>query len=570
MERRLAAILASDVVGYSKLMAEDEAGTLSALREHRKTLFGPEIAKRGGRIVKLMGDGTLVEFPSIVNAVEAALAIQRTLAEGDGLIKLRIGINLGDVVIDGEDIYGDGVNVAARLEALAETGGICISSIVHESLGNRINAVFADAGEHEVKNIARPIRVYRWLARGAGATLSEPLIPAELKRQNTISISQFENLSDDAELGYFREGLAEDIAAALGNIAQLTVVSEGNPIDDSKAATDDREAAHYVLAGKMRKAGNRIRVSAHLVDRHTGIQRWADRFDRDATDLFQVQDDVMRNIVIGVHTELGAGAYTNQWQWGTENLEAWQLVAKGFREFQKWSPDSMIKTIALWERALSIDPNYLAPLMGAGYCYSYMALVSDPETSQDYIAKAQAAFDRSVAELPNDVRPYSAKRELEIARGNYDDAVAAAQTALDMEPNNAACRGTFAMTLMSADRPLEALAHGGKAALEMSDPPGWLSMTQSLSHYMLGDLAEAIRISRETILRIPDFYPGPILTAAFASELDLDSEAEEMRKKVLEMDPGFSADLFVRSHGFKNATHSERLYSALISAGLPK
>ncbi len=551
-------------------MAEDEAGTLNALREHRENLFDPETAKRGGRIVKLMGDGTLVEFPSIVNAVEAAVAIQQALASDDGPIKLRIGINLGDVIIDGEDIYGDGVNVAARLEALAETGGVCISSIVHETLGNRIAAHFADAGEHKVKNIARPIRVFRWLARGAAAASSEPLIPAELKRQNTISVSQFENLSDDAEVGYFCEGVAEDIAAALGNIAQLTVVSEEHPIDNSKAAADDREAAHYVLAGKVRKAGNRIRVSAHLVDRQTGIQRWADRFDRDAGDLFEVQDDVMRNIVIGVHTELGAGAYTNQWQWGTENLEAWQLMAKGFREFQKWSPDSMIKTIALWEQALAVDPNYLAPLMGAGYCYSYMALVSDAETAQEYIAKAQAAFDRSVAEAPNDVRPYSAKRELEIARGNYDAAVDAAQTALDMEPNNAACRGTLAMTLMSADKPLDALAHGSKAALEMSDPPGWLSTTQSLSFFMLGDLEEAIRISRETIVRIPDFYPGPILTAAFALELGLTSEAAEMRKKVLEMDPGFSTDQLVKSQGFKNAAHGDRLFNALISAGLPE
>jgi adenylate cyclase len=199
-----------------------------------------------------------------------------------------------------------------------------------------------------------------------------------------------------------------------------------------------------------------------------------------------------------------------------------------------------------------------------------MALVSDAETAQEYIAKAQAAFDRSVTEAPNDVRPYSAKRELEIARGNYDAAVDAAQTALDMEPNNAACRGTLAMTLMSADKPLDALAHGSKAALEMSDPPGWLSTTQSLSYFMLGDLEEAIRISRETIVRIPDFYPGPILTAAFALELGLTSEAAEMRKKVLEIDPGFSADQFVKSQGFKNAAHGDRLFNALISAGLPE
>ncbi|MCZ6860593.1 MAG: hypothetical protein O7I42_10005 [Alphaproteobacteria bacterium] len=570
MERRLSAILASDVVGYSKLMAEDEVGTLNALREHRQNLFDPEIAKRGGRIVKLMGDGTLVEFPSVVNAVEAAVVIQKALATDDGPIKLRIGINLGDVIIDGEDIYGDGVNVAARLETLAETGGICISSIVHESLGNRIDADFADAGEHEVKNIARPIRVFRWPAQGGAAAPIQPVIPAELKRENTISVSHFENLSDEAELGYFCEGVAEDIAAALGNIAQLTVVSDEHLIDDSKAAPSDRVAAHYVLAGKVRKAGSRIRVSAHLVDRHTGIQRWADRFEHDATDLFEVQDDVTRNIVIGVHTELGAGAYTNQWQWGTENLEAWQLLAKGFSEFQKFSPDSMAKTASMMEQALAKDPDYLAPLMVQAYCYSYLALISDSETAQKYIAKAQANIERSLAETPNDVRSYSAKRGIEIALGNFDDAVVAAETALEMEPNNAACRGTYAMALMSADRPGDALAQLTKATQDMTIAAGWMVMSQIQSNYMLDNLTEALRISREIVGREPDFYPGPVLCAALAAELELADEAAAMRKRVLDIDPHFSAELFVRSQGLKNVTHRKRLFEALIGAGLPK
>ena len=224
--RRLSAILAADVVGYSKLMAEDEAGTLAALQEHRQTLFDPETIKRGGRIVKLMGDGTLVEFPSVVDAVECALSIQQTLADDPGPIKLRIGINLGDIIIDGDDIYGDGVNIAARLEALAEPGGICISSIVHESLGHRVEAEFTDAGEHEVKNIDRPIRVFQWPARAATSRANLELIPAELKRDQTIAVSHFETLSDDAELGYFSEGITQAIITALGTIAQLTVVSD--------------------------------------------------------------------------------------------------------------------------------------------------------------------------------------------------------------------------------------------------------------------------------------------------------------------------------------------------------
>ena len=206
--RRLAAILAADVVGYSRLMGADEAGTLAALRAHRAEIFDPVIAERGGRLVKLMGDGALVEFPSVVDAVECALAIQEALAGSDGPIKLRIGINLGDVIIDGDDIYGDGVNVAARLEAMAEPGGICISSIVHESIGNRVETVFGDGGEHEVKGIARPIHIWRWPAGGAART---DQVPLALPDKPSIAILPFDNMSGDPEQEFFADGMAEDI-----------------------------------------------------------------------------------------------------------------------------------------------------------------------------------------------------------------------------------------------------------------------------------------------------------------------------------------------------------------------
>jgi tetratricopeptide (TPR) repeat protein len=279
---------------------------------------------------------------------------------------------------------------------------------------------------------------------------------------------------------------------------------------------------------------------------------------------------VVRNIVIGVHTELGAGAYTNQWQWGTENLEAWQLMAQGFREFQKFSPDSFAKTVNYWEQALAKDPDYLAPLMGNGYCYSYLALASDGEAAEDYITRALANYERAIAKAPMDVRVYSAKRGLEIARGDYKAAVEAAETALAMEPQNAACRGTLAMTLMCADRPRDALAHGNKSTHEMSDPPGWLLMTQILSNFMLGNIDEAIRISRETVTQVPDFHPGPVLVAALASEIGQVDEAKAMRNKILKNDPQFSGERFVRTLGLKNAEIREKLFNALVDAGLPR
>jgi len=562
IKRRLTAILTADVVEYTKLMAQDEDGTLVALHEHRQRLFNPEIAKRGGRIVKLMGDGTLVEFPSVVDAVEAALSIQKAGAANDDTIKLRIGINLGDVIIDGDDIYGEGVNVAARLEELAEPGGICISFIVHQSLGNRVDTEFVDAGEHQVKNIARPIRVFRWPARRAESGSGRELIPTELKRDHTISVLPFESLSSDEDLSYLCEGIAQDIITAIGNIEQLTVVAEEHRVAKDKA--------HYILTGKVRKFGNRIRVSAQLVDRHSGVQHWADRFNREASDLFEVQDDVARNIVIAIHTELGAGSYHNSWQWGTENFEAWQLMAKGFREFQKFSPDSIAKTASIWEQALTIDPDYLAPLMGSGYCYAHLALVADADKAQEYIARAQSIFERSAAQAPKDIRPYATKRGIEIALGNYDGAVAAAQTAFNMRPNDPHCRAALAVALLSADRPAEALPQITKAIQDATDPAGWYILTRIQCNYMLGKLAEAFREGRDTVTRIPDFYPGPVLTAALAIELGEKNEAEAMRKKVLKVDPQFSATLFVRSLGLKNIKHRKRVMSALKAAGLPE
>jgi len=565
-QRRLAAVLAADIAGYTRLMEQDTDGTVAAWHDARANVIDPQIAAHAGRIVKHTGDGFLAEFHTVLDAVNCAVVMQTELSTS--ALVFRMGINLGDIIDDGEDIYGEGVNLAARIESLADPGGISISSGVYEQVLNRLEREFEDMGEVEVKNISRPVRVYRIIlgAKKQRASVSDPLIPAELKQDKTISISSFENLSSAAEIGYFCEGVAEDIATALGNIAQLTVVSDGHRIDDDSTAS----AAHFLLTGKVRTSGNRLRVSAQLVDRQTGIQRWADRFDRDASDLLEVQDDVTRNIVIGVHTELGAGAYTNQWQWGTENLEAWELMAKGFREFQKFSPDSMAKTAAIWEQALAKDPNYLSPLMGNGYCYSYLALISDGEKSQSYLAKAQKNFEQALARAPRDVRTYSAKREIDIARESYDEAVAAAQYALDLEPNNAACRGTLAMTLSSADKPRDALAHANKAALEMSDPPGWLSMTQILSHYALNNSNEALRIARETVSRVPDFYPGPVLNAALSAEIGMAEEASALTKRVLEVDPHFSAQRFVRSLGLKSRIDRERLSKAIVDAGLPE
>jgi adenylate cyclase len=296
VNRKLAAILAADVVGYSRLMAADEAGTLAALKRHRETAFDPAVAAHNGRVVKLIGDGTIVEFARVVDAVNCALWVQRSGADhraGQPTIVLRIGINLGDVIMEGEDIYGDGVNIAARLEPLAEPGGVCISSIVNESIGNRIDVRFQDSGEITVKNIDRPIRIWRWQPTSAATNFQQSTAANLAAKAATASIAvlPFTNMSGDAEQEYFSDGISEDIITDLSKIAGLTVIARNSSFTYKGRSVDVRGVGRElgvrsVLEGSIRRAGQRVRITAQLIDAESGGHLWGDRYDRDLTDIF--------------------------------------------------------------------------------------------------------------------------------------------------------------------------------------------------------------------------------------------------------------------------------------------
>src|SRR5215468_11276911 len=332
VNRKLAAILAADVMDYSRLMGADEKGTLAALKQHRQTIFDPAVAAHNGRIVKLIGGGTIVEFGSVIDAVNCALSVQRS---DDALpdevlrrpeIVLRIGINLGDVIIEGDDIYGDGVNIAARLEPLAEPGGICVSSIVNESVGNRIDVGFKDAGEITVKNIDRPIRIWKWhpsaspeLAKPAEKPL--PTVPTA-----SIAILPFTNMSGDPEQEYFSDGISEDIITDLSKIAGLTVIARNSSFTYKGRSVDVRTigrdlGVRSVLEGSIRRAGNRVRITAQLIDATNGAHLWGDRYDRDLTDIFAVQDDVTRRIVDALKVTLSSTEKARLTDSGTPNID---------------------------------------------------------------------------------------------------------------------------------------------------------------------------------------------------------------------------------------------------------
>ena len=316
-QRRLAAIFAADVVGYSRLIRADEDGTLAALKNLQKDVIDPKLAAHHGRIVKLMGDGMLVEFGSVVDAVRAAVETQRAIAERnveipeEKRIEFRIGVNLGDVVIDDDDIHGDGVNVAARLEGLAEPGGICVSGNVYEEVRDRTTFAFEDLGDQEVKNIDRPVRVWRWIAE-AGMTASVAAKtdqPLPLPDKPSIAVLPFDNMSGDPEQEYFADGIAEDVITALSRFRSLFVIARNSSFSYKGTSPDIRTVARelgvrYVVEGSVRKAGNRVRITAQLIDATSGNHLWADRFDGSLDDVFDLQDQITEQIVVAVEPEI--------------------------------------------------------------------------------------------------------------------------------------------------------------------------------------------------------------------------------------------------------------------------
>ena len=303
VQRRLAAILAADVVGYSRLMGQDEAGTLAAVRKLRAEVIEPKIAEHQGRLFKTTGDGFLAEFPSVVNAVACAAAIQKAMAARnadqpeDRQIQLRIGVHLGDVIAEGGDVYGDGVNVAARIEGLAPPGGVAVSAMVHDNIGSRLDLAFEDMGEQQLKNIARPMRVYRLATASRHATQA---VTVE-RTKPSIAVLPFTNMSGDAEQEYFSDGITEDIITELSRFRNLFVIARNSSFTYKGRAVDVKKVGQelgvaYVLEGSVRRAGNRVRITAQLIDAETGSHVWADRFDRELTDVFAVQDEITRRI----------------------------------------------------------------------------------------------------------------------------------------------------------------------------------------------------------------------------------------------------------------------------------
>jgi TolB-like protein len=384
--RRLAAILAADVAGYSRLMGADEEGTLERLKALRRELLDPKIVEHHGRIVKTTGDGVLVEFASVVDAVRCAVEIQQTIPErntligADDRIELRIGINLGDVIVEGDDLYGDGINIAARIEALADAGGVFVSNTVNDHVRDRLPLAFEDLGEQQFKNIARPVRVYRVRDAASKATPAQPPLP--LPDKPSIAVLPFANMSGDPEQEYFADGMVEEIITALSRIRWLFVIArnssftyKGQPVDVKQVGRE--LGVRYVLEGSVRKAGQRVRITGQLIDALTGTHLWADRFDGSLEDVFELQDKIAISVAGVIEPTLQAAETARSAGRPTNDLTAYDLYLRALAIYFPNTKERTFTALGLLEQAIAMDPNYGPALAMAAQCHLRRWLVYD-------------------------------------------------------------------------------------------------------------------------------------------------------------------------------------------------
>jgi adenylate cyclase len=575
-ERKLAAILAADVAGFSRLMGEDEERTLRDLRSHIVEVFEPRIAAHRGRIVKRTGDGLLVDFASAVEAVRCAVAIQsgmaernRTIPEGSR-IDFRIGINLGDVMLEGDDIYGDGVNIAARLESIADPGGIYVSRVVRDSVRDKLDVVLEDLGEHSVKNIAKPVRVFRI----GGAAPPRQAAPPAMPEKPSVAVLPFDNMSGDAEQEYFSDGMTEDLITDLSKVSGLFVIARNSSFAYKGKATKVQEIGHalgvkFVLEGSIRKAGNRVRITAQLIDAETGGHLWADRFDRELTDIFATQDEVVEKIVAALAVKLTRGEVQRLRRRDTNNVEAYEFWWRARELLGRGTREAVAQARAMHKRAIAIDPNFAAP-------YAGLALAAVGDYASAWVADPAGALKeaeglaRRAIEL-NDQEPvgYMALGGVLLWQRRHDIAIAEAKRAVELDPNYAQAYAFIGMGLMYAGRAAESLEYFATA---MRLDPHFSNMLLHLvaqAHFSLGAYETATGYLLDRIARNPSTDASRMLLAACYGHLGRTEDARAMWSDLLKVNPDFSLDQRARVLPYKNPEDFDRIVEGLAKAGLP-
>jgi adenylate cyclase len=576
-QRRLAAILVADVVGYSKLMGSDEAGTLALLEALRTEIIGAHIDKHAGRLFKSVGDGFLIEFASAVQAVTCAKAIQ--VANGQGRLPLRIGIHVGDVVVQGDDLMGDGVNVAARVEGIAEPGGIAITRAVHEQVRDKLDLGFIDKGEIELKNIQRPVQVF--VIGGTKVDGQATALP--LRDKPSIAVLPFQNMSGDAEQEYFVDGLVEDIITALSRFKSLFVIARNSSFAYKGRSPDIRQVGRelgvrYVMEGSVRKAGNRLRITGQLIDASDGAHLWADRFEGALEDVFDLQDRVTGSVVAIIAPKVQQAEIERVRGKPAGNFEAYDLLLRAYALMQISGRDELNQALRLFRQAVELDPTYARALVLLSMCcWNFIAYGyghrDDPQVS-DLVQLAQKAVALDAAD--SDVVALAAQ-VLALPGGDMDTGLALVEKAIALNPSNGRAFRMAAILHGYLGQVEKAVEYAQQADRLSPLDPGWAgNMGYVIAYFGSGQYEKALDWTARILREKPNVMSALRYRAASLALLGRVEEAHDVVARILRQTPGYTIKDLRRHHEFdmhrpfKMPGVTKSLYQGLRLAGLPE
>ncbi|MBI3376284.1 MAG: adenylate/guanylate cyclase domain-containing protein [Betaproteobacteria bacterium] len=555
LRQRLAAILAADAAGYSRLMAEDERATVAAL-DAARSVFRTQIEANQGRVIDMAGDSVLALFDIAAGAVTAALAVQQKLIAAssavpeDRRMRFRVGIHLGDVIEKGDGtVYGDGVNIAARLEGLAEPGGITVSESIRTAVKGKVSAAFEDQGEQKVKNIADPVRAYRVKREGDAATRPSTTVGAidlSLPDKLSIAVLPFENMSSDPEQGYFGDGLAEDIITALSKISSLFVIARNSSFAYKGQPTDVRKISRelgvrYVLEGSIRATKNQIRITGQLIDAIDGHHLWAERYDRKLDDIFAIQDEMTREIVTALRLRLSDGESAQIWLGGTRNVDAWTYALSALDLTLNGTPGGTAQGRVLYEKAIAADPGYASAIATVGLSHildHHFGFSQDRDRS---LRLAEEYTDRALVLESNLPLAHGAKGMVALYHGRHEEAVREAQLAVRLSPSDAFIKIVFARILIDLGRPQDAEAQLREGMrLNPFCPVFYYGILANALELQQRD-AEAMQILERALARNPNYFSGHLRLASLLGLAGRLEKARTHAQEAMRINPRFDA-----------------------------
>src|SRR5262245_7496079 len=556
VERRLAAVLAADVAEYSRLMGADEEGTLAALKACRRDIFDPQVVAHRGRIVKTTGDGVLVEFPSAVDAIRCAMDIQRAMSSRNAnvpeksRIEFRIGINVGDIIIDEGDIYGDGVNIASRVEGLAKPGTVCVSDYAYQQIKGKVALDFVDMGEQRLKNIASPIRVY---AVRSDAGIKSETKALELPDKPSIAVLAFQNMSGDPEQEHFADGISEDIITALSKSRWLFVIARNSSFAYKGRTVDVKQigrelGVRFVLEGSVRKAATRVRITGQLIEAATGIHLWAERYDRDLTDIFSVQDEITQSVASAIEPAMAQSERQRVSATGPDSLDAWEAYHRGLWHFLNQEPSENEQAKQFFQHAIDLDPAFASGYYGLALANIWDGWVYASRPMQDCVNAARPLAQRALALDDADSMCHCVMGFVLFMGGDTLGGRSEYERAISLNPNHAWAVGALGGLHANDGRPNEALAALNTAVrLSPHDPLTWIWMLFVVAaHFYARDFQAALEAADRLIRFRPDKSNAYRFKAAVLGQLGQIDEANKALKMAMKVSPQ-NFEYFVRS-----------------------